>query len=82
MLKGTITGHRTGGEWSITMNEDGTTRTYSGGTLLAILEDIVREQKDAAMGIARDDGPDLHDLTGETRHIGVAIPKGWVTSDA
>jgi len=77
MLKGTITGQRTSGQWSIVMNEDGATRTYSGGTLLAILEEIVREQKDAAMGIASDDGPDLHDLTGETRHIGVAIPKGW-----
>ena len=77
MLKGTITGHRTGGEWSITMNEDGTTHTYSGGTLLAILEDIVREQKDAVMGIARDDEPDLHDLTGESRHRGLRIPHSW-----
>jgi hypothetical protein len=59
------------------MNEDGTTRTYSGGTLLAILEEIVREQKDAAMGIARDDEPDLHDLTGDTRHIGMRIPANW-----
>ena len=65
-----------GGVWSVAVEFRGSKKNYTGIVLRRILEQV---EDDLRWG---DNQPDLHDLTGETRHIGVAIPKGWVTYDA
>ena len=65
-----------GGVWSVAVEFRGSKKNYTGIVLRRILEQI---ESDTGWC---DNRPDLHDLTGETRHIGVEIPKGWVTYDA
>tara|TARA_R100000664_G_scaffold32798_1_gene48340 strand:- start:930 stop:1160 length:231 start_codon:yes stop_codon:yes gene_type:complete len=64
-----------GGVWSVAVEFRGSKKNYTGIVLRRILEQV---EDDLRWG---DNQPDLHDLTGETRHIGVEIPKEWVTYD-
>lgn len=59
-----------GGKWRVTLNRGGEHTKYAGGSLLSIIQAIERDLMDEAMGTDDDFEPDLHDLTGETKHIG------------
>ena len=60
-----------GGEWSVAVEFRGSKKNYTGTVLRRILEQV---EDDRRWG---DNQPDLHDLTGESRHRGVAIPHSW-----
>jgi hypothetical protein len=60
-----------GGEWSVVADISGEKKDYTGTSLKRILELV---EYDTEFGL---DGPDLHDLTGDTRHIGMRIPANW-----
>ena len=60
-----------GGEWSVAVEFRGSKKNYTGTVLRRILEQV---EDDLRWG---DNQPDLHDLTGESRHRGVRIPRSW-----
>ena len=60
-----------GGEWSVAVGFRGSKKNYTGTVLRRILEQV---EDDLRWG---DNQPDLHDLTGESRHRGVRIPHSW-----
>lgn len=60
-----------GGVWSVAVEFRGSKKNYTGTVLRRILEQV---EDDLRWG---DNQPDLHDLTGESRHRGVRIPHSW-----
>jgi len=73
-----IQGHAmTDGTWSVRayVSASSQPKYFDGGSLIACLRAMERSLMDEAMGTDDDFEPDLHDLTGETKHIGVPLNK-------
>ena len=71
MIKKKIVAVLDGGVWSVAAEFRGSKKNYTGIVLRRILEQV---EDDLRWG---DNQPDLHDLTGESRHRGVTIPHSW-----
>lgn len=69
-----ISGRKIDGEWYIRVELDGKHHRFDGGSLIACLRALERFLMDQEMGVD-DFSPDLHDITGDTKHIGVPLNK-------
>jgi len=78
-----ITGQKIGSDWYVVLSDGDKFKRYDGGDLLSIVRAIERDLMGEQVPVEElefehePEGPDLHDLTGDPRHIGVEVPASW-----